>query len=452
MLDNYSPELQKIFKRERIDVGQRILIEKGGETWEGFLLPQSAGDPNNIVIKLDNGYNIGVAFTKNTQIKKLHEKRVPKKADVNIKKYKPDKSKPTIAVLHTGGTVASRIDYKTGAVTTAFTPEDLYAAVPELADIANIEIEMVFQMYSQDMETEHWILLAEAVEKYIKRGVDGIIITHGTDIMHYTSAALAFSLQNLPISVILTGSQRSTDRGSADAAMNLICACQFIAKSDFAGVAICMHGSMDDKFCYINDPVNTKKMHTTRRDTFRSIDIYPIAKVHADGTTEFFRNNYLKKDKKRKYAAEKAFSKEVAILKSRPGFSSKELEMYSDAGFKGIVIEGTGLGHLPNESHDAYTKHHTKMNSAIEKLAKKGVLIVMTSQCPYGRVNMNVYAPQRELLKAGVVPVRMTPETAFVKLSWVLGQTKNLKKIREMMETNYAGEIVDRIDPRVFLF
>jgi glutamyl-tRNA(Gln) amidotransferase subunit D len=451
MLSNYSPELQKTFKKKGIDVGQRILVKKGKDEWEGFLIPQSSGDANNIVIKLDNGYNVGIAYTKNTYITKKHEKRAVSKPDVHIKKYKPDKSKPTIALLHTGGTIASRVDYKTGAVTTAFTPEDLYAAVPELTDIANIEIEMVFQLYSQDMETEHWTILANAVEKYIKRGVDGIIITHGTDHIPYTSAALAFSLQNLPIPVLIVGSQRSTDRGSSDAAMNLICAARFIIKTDFSGVAICMHGSMDDEYCYVNDPVNVKKMHTTRRDTFRSVDVYPIAKIHTDGQHEFFRS-YNKKDKSRKIISKKTFSKQVAILKSRPGFSYKDIELYSNAGFRGIVLEGTGLGHLPNESHDEYTKHHVKINETIEKLTKKGITILMTSQCPYGRVNLNVYAPLRVLLKSGVIPARMTTEAAFVKLSWILGQTSNAKKIREMLETNYAGEIVERIDPRVFLF
>jgi glutamyl-tRNA(Gln) amidotransferase subunit D len=442
----YSKEIQKVLQKNSIEIGHRISVEKDKQIYEGLLMPKSSGDPNIIIIKLDNGYNVGIDFS-GARIRKLKGEMIKKVQ--KMEKCKPDPSKKMITILHTGGTVASKVDYETGGVTTALTPEDLYLSIPELRQIANFKIRKVFQMWSQDMEIEHWIELTKVIKEEIDKGADGIIITHGTDLLHYTSAALSFALQNLPIPVMLVGSQRSSDRGSADSALNMICAAQFIEKSDFAGVGICMHATTNDDFCYISDPVNVRKMHTTRRDTFRCIDVYPIAKVDKEGNIEFFRA-YTKSSGSLKVSA--IFEKNVAILKSRPGFSYKELEAYEKMGFKGLVIDSTGLGHLPNNVTDKYTEQHKKLNETITRLTKKGIMILITSQCPYGRVNMDVYADQRILVDAGIIPVAMTTETAFVKLSWVLGHTKDPSKAKKMLQTNYVGEIVEKIDPRVFLF
>ncbi len=450
MISGYSKRLQDIFKNKSISIGQRIVIEKDAEIYEGFLMPARSTD--HIVIKLDNGYNIGVHFTEGTIITKKSEFREPRKVQTIIEKHKPDKAKPTITLISTGGTVASRIDYKTGAVTTAFTPEELYMTVPELKSIANFRVHQLFQMFSQDMEPEHWLLLARTIKEHIENGADGVIITHGTDIMHYTAAALALMLRDLPVPVLLIGAQRSSDRGSSDAFSNMICAARFAAKGDYGGVGICMHATSDDEFCFVLDPVNVRKMHTSRRDAFRPIDVKPIAKIHIDGEMEYLRKDALKRDKSRKIKEDAVFCKDITIIKSRPGFSFRELELYEKSGFKGIVIEATGLGHLPNEEHDEYTKEHTKINTTLKRMTKSGIVVVMASQCAYGRVNLDVYSPQRALTEAGVLPVRMTAETAFVKLGWLLGQTKDAKKVKEMMNINYAGEIVDKIDNETFLY
>lgn len=443
----YSDTVKKYLKKHGIKEGNKVHVKKGKKEYEGMLMPKSTGDENVLILKLDNGYNIGIEF-KDARIKKLKDVRrtKPKKPE----KTRPDPGKKSITILSTGGTVASKIDYETGAVVSSITPEDIYLSIPELKQLANFKIREVFQMWSQDMETEHWTQLAQAIKEEIDRGADGIIITHGTDIIHYTSAALAFALQNLPIPVLIVGSQRSTDRGSNDAALNMICAAQFIAKSDFTGVAICMHATTNDDYCHVADPVNVRKMHTTRRDTFRCIDVYPYAKVDKQGNIEYLRD-YPKKPKNA-LEFKPEFEKNVAILKSRPGFSYKELEAYEKLGFRGIVVESTGLGHLPNIVTDKYTKHHEKINETIRKLTKKGIFILITSQCPYGRVNMDVYSDQRILTDAGIIPVPMTTETAFVKLSWILAQTNDKTEVKRMLETNYAGENVERVDPRVFLF
>ena len=449
MLSGYSDHIQRLLKSKSIGVGQRVVIEQGGERYEGFLMP--ARSPDHLVIKLDNGYNIGIHFTEGTTITKKSEFREPKKADVRLEKHRPDAGKPTLALISTGGTVASRIDYKTGAVTTAFSVEELYAAVPELKEIANIRVRQLFQLFSQDMEAEHWISLAKAVKEEIETGADGVIVMQGTDVIPYSSAALSLMLRNLPVPVLFVGSQRSSDRGSSDTFFNMICATHAATKSDYAGVGICMHGTSDDEYCFVLDGVNVRKMHTSRRDTFRPIDVLPIAQVWPNGHMEYLRHDYQKRGQ-RMIRDDIVFNKHVAILKSRPGFSWRELEMYEHAGFRGLVIEGTGLGHLPNESHDQHTQDHEKINETIRRLTKAGMVIVMTSQCPYGRVNLDVYSPQRVLVEAGVLPLRATTETAFVKLGWALGQTTQPETVKEILVRNYVGELVERVEPETFLY
>ncbi|KHO47716.1 MAG: glutamyl-tRNA(Gln) amidotransferase subunit D [archaeon GW2011_AR5] len=438
---DYSPAVKRLLSKEKVGIGDRVHIEKGKNSFEGIVMPNT-GQPDLLVVKLSNGYNIGLE-TEDIKIKKLPElkKPLPKKF-----RHEYDKSKKTILILHTGGTVASKIDYETGAVSASVEPEDLLASMPELAKIANIRTEMVFQMYSGDMEPEHWIELAKKVAQEHER-FDGIIITHGTDTIHYTTAALSFMLQNIPKPVIFVGSQRSSDRGSSDAAMNMICAAHFIVGGNFKGIALCMHANMNDDDCYIHSGLHVRKMHTSRRDSFRSIDVLPIARVSKTGNIEALYDFRTKGE----YKSLPVFNKKVAIVKIHPGFNYKLLEFFEKAGYKGIVLEGTGLGHAPVDVLDKYTRHHALVLSAIKRLAKNSV-VAMTSQCLYGKVNMNVYSYGRKLLEAGVVPVQMTPETAYVKLGWVLGHTKNAEAAKNLMQMNLIGEQVERIDPRAFLF
>jgi len=449
-LGNYSNEIQKLLIEKGIRIGDRISIRKSGQIYDGLLMPKSSGDKNTLVIKLSNGYNTGIDFDKNAIIeKKEGEKQIGKK--IKIEKLKPDPNKPNISILSTGGTIASKVDYKTGGVTPLETPEELIYSVPELGKIANIKFRQVFQMFSEDMEPYHWMELAKKIYEEIQETKpDGIIIAHGTDTLHYTSIALSFMLQDSPIPILLVGSQRSTDRGSSDAAMNLVCAAQFIAKSDFSGISICMHASSSDNYCNINDSIRVRKMHSSRRDAFRSIDVMPYAKVEPDGTIEYFRSDYKKRDKKRKPVLIDRFEKRVTLIKLYPGFDYRILENLEKLGFRGIVLEGTGLGHAPINVKDDYTKDHAKLLETIQNLTKKGILIIMTSQTPYGVVNLNVYSTGRLLLDAGVIPLPMTSEAAFMKLGWVLGHTKDSEEAKKMMLKDQVGEFTKRIDPRAF--
>ncbi len=446
----YSPEIEKVLQKSRIKIGDTVRIEKDDSSYEGILMPKSAGDSDTLIVKLSNGYNMGVALpAKMHKVSEGAEKKFAKAGKTVEKTKNPGSGRPLISILSTGGTIASRVDYNTGGVTPLETPEEILKAVPELAGIANIRMSQVFQMFSEDMEPEHWVLLAERISHEISEiKPDGIIILHGTDTMHYTSAALAFMLQNLPVPVLLVGSQRSSDRGSSDASMNLLCAVQFIVKSDFAGVSICMHSSVSDDFCFVHDPVHVRKMHSSRRDAFRSIDVMPFAKVDTKGEIQYLRSDYMKRDMTRGVALAARFSRDVALIKIHPGFNAKLL----DLPVRGIVLEGTGLGNAPTNVKDQYTEHHKELLEKIESLTKKGVLVAMTTQTIYGKVNMNVYSTGRDLMKAGVVPLAMTPEAAYVKLGWVLGHTRDSEDARKMLSKDVIGEFAQRIDDRAFLF
>jgi len=413
---------------------------------EGTLIPSPK--ENLVTIKLDNGYNIGFK-SRNVKITLLEKKKPSSKTKSGSIKKSPKLK--NISILHCGGTVASKVDYKTGGVTALFNPEELQSLFPELKTIANIESRLVKQMMSENMRFAHYNIIAKEIQKEIKKGVDGIILTHGTDTLHYTSAALSFMLENLPIPIILVGSQRSSDRGSSDASMNLLSAATFIANTDFADVAICMHKNIDDETCLILPSTKTRKMHTSRRDAFRAINKMPFAEVDfRKKEINFLRNNFVRVDKKRNLSI-KPFKEDikVAIIKAHPNMYAEELNFYKD--YEGIIFEGTGLGHMSNNEFDEVTKENGKIMEEIRKLSKKTVL-VMTSQCLYGRVDMNVYSEGRKNIEAGILgnDLDMTPETTFIKLAWLLSNYSK-DETKELLSKDLRGEISERIENSTYL-
>jgi len=450
----YSKDIQAALKKAGAEIGHKITIMKEGRQHTGILMPKAAGFEDTIVMKLDNGYNIGITYSKNMKIEKAtEEKKLRKAAEVEVrlrKAVEKDKTKPTIAILHTGGTIASRVDYATGAVKAIVQEWELLEMFPELKNYGNIRSRMIFQMMSEDMQPDHWQFIAHEIIEEIREGCDGIIVVHGTDTMHYTSSALAFFIRELPIPVLLVGSQRSSDRPSSDAGMNLICAANFIANTDWSGVALCMHGSAGDDYCYILPACKTRKMHSSRRDAFRPINAEPIAKIYYEtGAIEIFQRNYLRKDFSRIPKLDNKFDKRIGIVKVYPGFRAEQLEWFEN-NCKGIVIEGTGLGHTPITETDIYTRDNPKIEQKLKEMSNKGIFIYMTSQCIYGRVNLNVYSNLRKLKAAGVLPAYMLPEVAYVKLGWALGKAKSKEDVIKLMEQNIAGEIIDRSEVQEF--
>lgn len=420
-----------------ISIGDTIKVKKEDIEYKGILLDRSQDSEDGyLVLKLSSGYNIGVAI-ENTEAE-LIEKGDKPKIGYEGGKLEEDPSKMNISIISTGGTVSSIIDYKTGAVHPAFTADDLIRANPELLDYANYNVKALYNILSENMKPKYWVKAADAIANDISDGSDGIVIAHGTDTLHYTAAALSFMLTT-PVPVIITGAQRSSDRPSTDAHINLIDSV-IAAKSDLAEVIVCMHGSLDDSYTYLHNGTKVRKMHTSRRDTFRSINYEPIAKIENKKININPNYRYNKRNEK-ELEVNSSIEEKVAFIKSFPGISEEIIEYHIDKGYKGIVIEGTGLGHVPDNIIPTF-----------ERAKEENIPVVMSSQCLYGRVNMNVYSTGREILDTGVISARdMTPETSYVKLCWVLGQTSELDEVKELMNKNIAGEFNEKSSIRYFL-
>ncbi|HEY9204959.1 MAG TPA: Glu-tRNA(Gln) amidotransferase subunit GatD [Candidatus Methanoperedens sp.] len=414
----------------KAEIGDKIRVEKASKYnkshYEGILMPSQTGCT---VLKLKNGYNIGLRGINPDTIITIEPKEEKKlKELVSQPCRKINEKLPRISILSTGGTIASRIDYRTGAVTSQFSAEDILRAIPELSEIANYNCRMIYSILSENMRPAYWVELARAVHEEIKNGAEGIIITHGTDTMMYTAAALSFMIET-PVPVVLVGSQRSADRPSSDNAMNAICAAA-VATSDIAEVCVVMHGGTSDDFCYIHRGTKVRKMHTSRRDAFQSINSRPIGRVEYPSREIKIMSSHIKRGEKKLALHDKLESK-CALIKYATGASTESLLFHSGSGYKGIVIEGTGLGHVS-----------TEWVPLIRTATDAGIPVVMTSQCINGRVCDRVYDTGRDILKAGAIEGEdMLPEVALVKLMWALGQAVDIEKVKETMRTNIAGEI-----------
>lgn len=424
----------------RPTTGDKVKVTTKDEIYEGILMPNEQTE--SLVVKLSSGYNVGIDKDKVKKIEvieKLKDSKSEKKKEI-----RHDKSKPIISILHTGGTIASKVDYRTGGVVSRFEVEELVGNFPELKKIANINSTHVANMWSDDLRFTHIDLIAKTIEKEVKKGTDGIIIGMGTDNLAVASAALSFAVVETPIPIIFVGSQRSSDRGSSDAGMNLICAAEFISKTDFSGVAICMHENTDDKTCNILPACKTHKLHTSRRDAFKPVNDKIIAGIDYNSRKiKLVKKDYNKKDKKRKLVLKTKFEDKVGLLKIHINMHPEQFEFFK--GWKGLVIEGTGLGQSPGQCPNELCEIHKKIYPAIKKVIDLGCVVVMTSQCLYGKVNMNVYDKGRDLLNLGVIPGQdMLPNTAFVKLAWLLGNYKK-EEVKKMISENLRGEINERI-------
>lgn len=424
----------------KAEAGDRVKVITKEDIKEGILMPNEETD--SVVIKLDNGYNIGI---ENKKIKEIKVIEKYKEIESTIKKsVKKDSKKPTIAILHTGGTIASKVDYRSGAVYSSFKPEDLLEMFPELFKIANFSSKLIANMWSDDLRFEHFELIAKSIEKEVKNGVDGIIIGMGTDNLAVASAALAFIVEDSPVPILLVGAQRSSDRGSSDAAMNLICAAEFISNTDFSGVAICMHENTGDNNCAILPATKTRKLHSSRRDAFKSVNDTIIARIdYNTKNIKFIKKDHLKKDKKRKLVIKPKMEDKVGLLKIHINMFPEQFEFYKS--YKGLVIEGTGLGHTPGQVPNEWCKIHKKIYPALQRIVDSGCIVVMTTQCLFGGVHMHVYDKGVDLTKIGVIPGKdMLAETAFVKLAWLLGNYKK-DEVKDLIGKNLRGEINERI-------
>lgn len=434
MITMYSDNVIKILKQNKSQVGDVIQLTTTKGQFEGMIMPRSnQGDQNSIVIKLDSGYNIGININNIQKIK-------------NIKSIKPTISKPSkmsksnekgdIAIIGCGGTIASKIEYKTGAVFPALSGNELIESYPEINEISTIHTKNLFSILSEDMTPTHWSMLAKEIETQIKNGAKGIVVTHGTDTMHYTSSALSFMLQNIPVPVIMTGAQRSSDRASSDAKINLISS-MLASKSNLGEIGVCMHANSNDNINYVHRGNRVRKMHTSKRDAFKSIDQLPLIKIDWQNKKLEAINKY-KKIGEGKFMVKPKINDNVALIHIHPGIKPKLIDSLSD--YDGIVLSGTGLGHVSTNPFN--DKLINPIISNIKSLIDSDVTVVMAPQTIYGRLNLNVYTAGRLLKSVGTIGHNKdwTPETAFAKLCWALGQTKKNNEVKQLMEQNIANE------------
>jgi glutamyl-tRNA(Gln) amidotransferase subunit D len=408
--------------------GDRVRVERADDTFEGVLLPSST--PEHLVVKLDGGYNVGVdRAAADVEVLERDVYDLAGGGSEATTEVAFDEDLPTVSLISTGGTIASTVDYRTGAVTAQFTAEDVLRAVPDLAGRANYRGRVVANILSENMTPDVWQELARAVHEEIEAGADGVVVMHGTDTMQFTASALSFMLDT-PVPVVFTGSQRSADRPSSDNVMNAVCAVE-AAKGDAAEVMICMHAGPDDDRCALHRGTRARKNHTSRRDAFETVGAEPLGHVDYDTEAVSFTRDYRERgDADLSLAPD--LEEDVELLKFTPGTGDAVLDAAGDA--EGLVLEGTGLGHV-----------HTDWIPRVEELVDSGTTVVMTSQCIEGRVCDRVYDTGRDLLDAGVVEAEDTlPGTAKVKLMWALA---NADDPAATMRTSLAGEITDRSTP-----
>ena len=417
--------------------GDHVRITTKDSEFVGVLMPNEETDA--LILKLESGYNIGIEkkkIKKSVILESAKPKTVKEKKDL-----KKDTRKPTIAVLHTGGTIASKVDYESGAVIAKFSADDLVNMVPELKKVSNINTELVANMMSEDMRFTDHQKIAKCVKKHIDAGVDGVIVGHGTDTLAYTAASLSFMFEKLSVPVLVVGSQRSSDRGSSDAAINLLAAVNFIVKTDYAGVATCLHYTSDDDRCAIISGTKSRKMHSSRRDAFRAINDVPIALVDLAGRVEYLKDYPKKEDVT---VLKSKMDGSVALLKTHPNMSHKLFKHYFD-NYKGVILEGTGLGQAPTNLGE----EHLKIYELLKKYIKKGGIVGITTQCINGRVHPFIYTNCRRLSGIGCVFCEdMIAETALMKLAWLFGN--HPAKVKELLNVDIRGEITKRSLPDEF--
>jgi len=411
-----------------MNTGDRVRVERGGDSFEGVVLPSST--PEHVVVKRESGYNVGVdREAASVEVLESGVYDIETGGTEGGSTIEFDDDLPTVSLISTGGTIASTVDYRTGAVTAQFDAEDVLRAVPELAGLANYRGRVVANILSENMTPDVWQDLARAVHEEIEAGADGVVVMHGTDTMQFTASALSFMLDT-PVPVVFTGSQRSADRPSSDNVMNAVCAVE-AAKSDCAEVLVCMHADESDERCALHRGTRVRKNHTSRRDAFETVGAAPLGEVVYGSREVSFRREHAERGET-DLALYPDLEESVDLLKFTPGTDADRLAALADR--EGVVIEGTGLGHV-----------NTAWIDTVEELVEGGTHVVMTSQCIEGRVCDRVYDTGRDLLDAGVVEGEDTlPGTAMVKLMWVLA---NADAVADAMRESLAGETQARSTP-----
>ena len=426
---SYSDEVKVLLEAAGATEGTTVTLEADGRTYKGKIMPHHEfSAPDIVILKMKSGYNVGIRVDSDSKITVIEQPAPAVKKDAEVEEKK---GLPTLVLIGTGGTIASYVDYRTGAVHPALSTSDMINAIPEIRDVANVRAKVLFSIFSENMDVAHWQELADCVAEEINNGADGVIIPHGTDTMGYTAAALSFMLGNVSKPVVLVGAQRSSDRPSSDASTNLMACARFCTQGKRAGVFVIMHDTQGDDSFAVHNGARVRKMHTSRRDAFKSINAEPVAHIDKDGKITFSCDGL--PVSKEKVEAKTGMEKDVVLLQYFPGMDASVFESVI-MNSKGVVFSGSGLGHV-----------NSSLIPLVKKACDNGTVAVMTSQCLNGRTNMNVYNTGRDLISAGVISVLdMLPETAYVKLKWALANTSSAEEAKQLMQTPLVDEMSDR--------
>lgn len=350
-------------------------------------------------------------------------------------------AKKRVLILATGGTIASKETEK--GFVPGITGQELLDFVPEILQICQVEVRQIMNIDSSDMQVSDWYLIADACRLGVEGGFQGIVITHGTDTMCYTAAALSFLLPDLKIPVLLTGAQRPVTVEDSDGPGNIIDACK-VAVSDLFGVFVVFNHKI------INGS-RAFKMYAKNFDAYVSRN-YPYVGLVADEVvierqpkvleSRFLaRQGVLSKGQKTLLSADLTLisslrlNDDISLVKVTPATKPNVFDHIVIAGYAGVVIEGFGTGGISNLNRGMLER----INYIIHHL---NIPIVMISQCPYDGVNLAVYGVGEKAREAGIISGNdMTTETAVVKLMWVLSLTKDLALVERLMGENFCDEV-----------
>ncbi len=330
-------------------------------------------------------------------------------------------SKPNVLLIHTGGTIGMIRDHESGVLKPDLFYESLTRVVPELSDIADIQVEIPFAMDSSEFNASHWRQLGQLIKGKID-GIDGVVITHGTDTLAYTASALSYMLMNVPVPVILTGAQKPLSELRTDARTNFINSIELATRNIHE---VCIF--FDDKLMRGNRTIKSSIDHF---DAFSSPNYPLLARVGID--VEIYRSNILQTSGL--FHIFDSFDNSIAIYKSFPGCRDDYFQPPEN--IRAIVIISYGAGNIALQE--------SQLLGRVEQWLAANKIVVIMSETKSGRMNPALYEAGNKLLKMGALHSGdMTFEASITKLMFLLGQYQDYAIIRKNFCTSLAGELTE---------